>query len=137
MTPSNINVFGLSLIIGFTSLVTILDLAALKLFVFLNRFRRALAPSEGNQYGNWELLDRDVPVTVPSELLPELPLEIRCPTCLTHNKGQTPGSDNTELQPVASTNGKDVSNSQMRSDIESEVASMHSGQDSINTRETG
>jgi hypothetical protein len=152
VTPSNINVFGLSLIIGFTSLVTILDLAALKIFVFFSQFRRALAPRierwvqdgvfhlqrrayEGNQYGNWELLDRDVPVIVPSELLPELPLKIRCPTGLTHNKGQTPGSHNMELQPVASPNDKDVSNSQMRSDIESEVASMHSGPDSISTRE--
>jgi len=153
ITPSNINVFGISLIIGFTSFVTILDLAALKILVFFSRFRRAFAPRierwaqdgvfhlqrrayEGNRYGNWDLLDRDVPVIVPSELLPELPLEIRCPTCLTHDNSQTPGSDEIELQHVASRSGKDVSNSQMRSDIESEVASIHSGQDGISAGET-
>lgn len=78
--------------------MTILNLLILKLFVLLSQFRRPLAPRidrwiqdgvfqlqrrayESSHQGTWKLLNSDIPVTEPPELLQELPLETRCPNC--------------------------------------------------------
>ncbi|KAJ4305538.1 hypothetical protein N0V90_001069 [Kalmusia sp. IMI 367209] len=117
----NINVFGLSFIIGFASLVTILNLVMLKLFMFFSRFRRALAPRidrwiqdgvfqlqrrayEGSQQGTWKLLNSEIPVTVTQELLHELPLETRCPKCSGAGERHVVGHAELELEPILSQN---------------------------------
>ncbi|KAF2873346.1 hypothetical protein BDV95DRAFT_592730 [Massariosphaeria phaeospora] len=90
----NINVFGLSLIISFALVIVTLDIALLKLLVFISGFRRLTGLSsrlnrwtqdgvlqlqrrayEAQGKGSWVNFDDDVPLTREEEALGDLPVE--------------------------------------------------------------
>lgn len=88
----NINLFGLTLMIVVSCLLTIIDLVILKFCIFLTSFKRALAPRidqwiqdgvfqlqrrayEANDRTEWERLDKEIPATVGNEKLCVLTLE--------------------------------------------------------------
>ncbi|KAF2651759.1 hypothetical protein K491DRAFT_681917 [Lophiostoma macrostomum CBS 122681] len=100
----NISVFGLSFIIAFSCIVTILNLALLKFLIYLSKFRRPLSPrierwiQDGvfqlqrqaygrHDQGSWERIDKEIPATVIDEILYELPLELEPPAC-SHVRGK-------------------------------------------------
>ncbi|KAF2012695.1 hypothetical protein BU24DRAFT_465061 [Aaosphaeria arxii CBS 175.79] len=87
---ANINVFGLAFIVTVTVTVTAFNMMVLRVFIFLSRFRRALAPridhwvqdgifqlqrrafqSEGQ--GSWLGSEKEIPHTTKSEHLAKLP----------------------------------------------------------------
>jgi hypothetical protein len=89
---SNINVFALIFVVVFTSLVTICNMLILRFFIFMSRFRAALAPRvdhwvqdgiyqlqrrafEAQGQGCWKNLEQEVPITLDGEKLRELPVE--------------------------------------------------------------
>ena len=92
----NINVFALSFIIAVFCVFAILDLVLLKFLIFLQRFRRALAPRidqwiqdgifqiqrkayEAYSHATWDgkRLEKDIPATIGADALDRLPLELR------------------------------------------------------------
>lgn len=96
----NINVFALSLIIAIFGIFATLDLILLKFLIFLQRFKRALAPRidqwiqdgifqiqrkayEAYSQGTWDekRLERDIPATIGADALERLPLELRPISC--------------------------------------------------------
>jgi len=107
----NINVFALSFIIAVFCVFTILDLVLLKFLIFLQRFRRALAPRidqwiqdgifqiqrkayEAYSQATWDgkRLEKDIPATISADALDRLPLELRplsckCASSPTHESG--------------------------------------------------
>ncbi|KAF1957462.1 hypothetical protein CC80DRAFT_470752 [Byssothecium circinans] len=87
---ANVNVFALVFIITFSTFITVFNMTVLRFFIFLSRFRRALAPRidrwvqdgifqlqrrafEAEGVGNWVDLEKEVPVTMEREYLAELP----------------------------------------------------------------
>jgi len=92
LTYRNINFFGLVFIVTFSITIAIIDITLLKFLIFLSKFRRALAPRidrwiqdgvlqlqrrayEAQREGTWTNLDKDVPLTIESVKLKDLPLE--------------------------------------------------------------
>jgi hypothetical protein len=88
----------------------------LKLLIGVSRFRRSLAPRidrwiqdgvfhlqrrayEGNYGVAWKLLTSEIPITCSQDLLPELPLETRCPKCFGPDEIPGPDDDGIELEP--------------------------------------
>ena len=88
---SNINVFGLSFVIAFSILVTVIDITLLKFLVYLTRFRRALGPRiarwtqdgvwqlqrrayEGEGHRNWTDLESEIPLMEKGHKLKDLPI---------------------------------------------------------------
>ncbi|KAF2018268.1 hypothetical protein BU24DRAFT_390046 [Aaosphaeria arxii CBS 175.79] len=89
----NINVFGLTFIIVFSCVITLVDLLLLKFLIFLSRFRRAVAfridlwiqdgvfqlqrkAYEGHNQESWQMVDKEIPVPVKNDKLENLPLQI-------------------------------------------------------------
>lgn len=89
---SNINVFGLIFIIAVSCLAAIVDITLLKFLIYVSRFRKALAPRierwiqdgilqlqrrayEARGASTWTYLEKDVPVTIGPDKLPDLPVE--------------------------------------------------------------
>jgi hypothetical protein len=85
----NINVFGLSFIIGVSLFLAILDIIVLKFLIFSSSFRKALSPRidrwiqdgvwqlqrkgfEAQGQGSWSNLDKDVPLTNSGDMLGDL-----------------------------------------------------------------
>lgn len=88
----NINVFGLAFVITFSAVISLINLTALRFFIFLSRFRRALAPRldrwvqdgvlqlqrrafDADGQGDWFGIDKEIPTTVRGQELHELPLD--------------------------------------------------------------
>jgi hypothetical protein len=89
---ANINIFGLAFIITFSLIVTILNLFILRFFIFLSRFRRALAPRldrwvqdgvfhlqrrafDAAGEGTWVKVEEEIPSTLAGQVLGELPVK--------------------------------------------------------------
>jgi hypothetical protein len=90
----NIDVFGLAFVLAFALLVTVADISILKFFIYLSRFRRALAPRidrwvqdgvlqlqrrayEAEGKSSWIRLDQEIPVTMDRELLEDFQVDLR------------------------------------------------------------
>lgn len=84
-TASNINVFGLSVVIALSVTLALLDICILRIMIYLARFRRALGPRidrwiqdgvwqlqrrayEGEGYRGWSDLEADIPLTYERKL---------------------------------------------------------------------
>ncbi|KAH7386872.1 hypothetical protein DE146DRAFT_185138 [Phaeosphaeria sp. MPI-PUGE-AT-0046c] len=89
---ANINVFALTFIIAFSVTITLINTLILRFFIFMARFRAALAPRidhwvqdgifqlqrrafEAQGQGCWKNLDQEIPITLDGENLRELPVE--------------------------------------------------------------
>ncbi|KAH8733180.1 hypothetical protein GQ44DRAFT_754658 [Phaeosphaeriaceae sp. PMI808] len=89
---TNINVFALIFTICFSLIITISNSLILRFFVFMTRFRAALAPRidhwvqdgvyqlqrrafEAQDQGHWLNLEQEIPVTVERQLLHQLPVD--------------------------------------------------------------
>lgn len=85
----NINVFGLSFVIAFSIMVSVLDIMLLKFLVYLSSFRRALAPRidrwiqdgvwqlqrrayEGEGHRDWKDLESEIPLMHKDQKLKDL-----------------------------------------------------------------
>jgi hypothetical protein len=92
ITPSNINVFALTFVIAFSTIITFCNTLILRFFIFMARFRAALAPRidhwvqdgiyqlqrrafEAQSQGCWKNLEQEIPITLDGEKLRELPVE--------------------------------------------------------------
>ncbi|KAF2638963.1 hypothetical protein P280DRAFT_67807 [Massarina eburnea CBS 473.64] len=90
---ANINVFALSFIVTFATVITVFNWTVLRFFIFLSRFRRALAPRierwvqdgifqlqrrafEAQGEGSWIDLEKEVPITSEREMLAQLPITL-------------------------------------------------------------
>lgn len=93
---SNVNIFGLILLVAVSGTAALTDIILLRFLVYLSRFRRALAPRidrwiqdgvlqlqrrafEAQRQGHWINIDGENPVTRTKELLDELPMETAFP----------------------------------------------------------
>ncbi|KAF2823685.1 hypothetical protein CC86DRAFT_468717 [Ophiobolus disseminans] len=89
---ANINVFALAFVVSFSLVITICNTLILRFFIFMTRFRAALAPRidhwvqdgifqlqrrafEAQDQGRWENLEQEVPTTLQRENLHKLPVE--------------------------------------------------------------
>ncbi|KAF1915506.1 hypothetical protein BDU57DRAFT_452145, partial [Ampelomyces quisqualis] len=89
---ANINVFALTFVIAFSTIITLCNTLILRFFIFIARFRAALAPRidywvqdgifqlqrrafEAQGQGCWEYLEHEVPITLDGEKLHKLPVE--------------------------------------------------------------
>ncbi|KAH7087776.1 hypothetical protein FB567DRAFT_353579 [Paraphoma chrysanthemicola] len=89
---ANINVFALTFITAFSLIITICNTLILRFFIFMSRFRAALAPRidrwvqdgiyqmqrrafEAQNQGYWIQLEQEVPITMHREKLHELPVD--------------------------------------------------------------
>ena len=109
---SNINVFGFAFTITVSLTISIVNFFILRFFVFLQRFRKSLAPRldlwvnddvyqlqrrafEGNEDAVWIGLTKEIPVTSEKFLLSEVPT-------ITKSTISTPRPDTTvELKPAS------------------------------------
>jgi hypothetical protein len=90
--PSNINVFALAFVITFSALVTFCNTFILRFFIFMAKFRAALAPRidhwvqdgvyqlqrrafEAQGHDRWLYLEEEIPITLNIEKLRQLPVE--------------------------------------------------------------
>jgi hypothetical protein len=89
---SNINVFALAFIVTFSAVVTFCNTLILRFFIFMAKFRAALAPRidhwvqdgvyqlqrrafEAQGQGYWQYLEEEIPITFDGEKLRKLPVE--------------------------------------------------------------
>ncbi|KAF2114997.1 hypothetical protein BDV96DRAFT_646853 [Lophiotrema nucula] len=89
---ANVNVFGLSFIVTFSVIVTVLNLTILRFILFLSKFRHALGPRlerwaqdglfqlqrrafDAHAEGTWIRLEDEIPVTETDSRMAELPVE--------------------------------------------------------------
>ncbi|KAF2024892.1 hypothetical protein EK21DRAFT_20904, partial [Setomelanomma holmii] len=89
---ANINVFALTFVTAFSLIITICNTLILRFFIFMSRFRTALAPRidrwiqdgvyqmqrrafEAQSQGCWVQLEQEVPITLQQEKLHELPVD--------------------------------------------------------------
>ncbi|KAF2680250.1 hypothetical protein K458DRAFT_312414 [Lentithecium fluviatile CBS 122367] len=88
---ANVNIFALVFVTTFATIITLFNLSVLRFFIFLSRFRQALAPRidrwvqdgifqlqrrafEAHDEGQWTDLEKEIPITRERELLGELPV---------------------------------------------------------------